>query len=308
VSKPAAGFAASQTTGFEFRRRPLRLQSPFCLRSFRALVYASNTLPMPFLIRHSSLPLISRYNLTKLCLMNTLRRSHRNNILMENRPPDNGYELAQQVCKNLRTGHPEALMILYNRYQNFFAAFAKKRLFDDGPCNVDDILANFWIELLNGKAICNFKGQSSLQTYLTVILNRRIIDVNRKYERSRNSQFANYSQTDDISPESQHIQSPEDELIGKEQHSLILEALSQLEKTSPRDANLIRMHLEGMTYEEMAKAETRHENCDDSRLKKKTDAIKKQFTRNGSGSLARFKNILNRSLERQSFETEDLLN
>jgi hypothetical protein len=53
---------------------------------------------------------------------------------MENQPPDKGYELAQQVCKDLRSGHPEALITLYNRYQNFFAAFAKRRLFDDYPC------------------------------------------------------------------------------------------------------------------------------------------------------------------------------
>ena len=227
---------------------------------------------------------------------------------MKNQPSNKCYELAQQVCRELRSGHPKALVTLYNKYQNFFAAFARRRLFDADPYNVDEILANFWIELLNGKAICNFNGQSSLQTYLTVMLNRRIIDANRKYDRDKKSQMIIRQQTGDAAPESQHMQSPEDELIGKERHRLILEALSQLEKASPRDADLIRMHLAGLTYEEMAKARIRDETLDSKKLKKKTDAVKKQFTRNDTGSLAKFKSILNRSLERQSFETEDLLN
>jgi len=227
---------------------------------------------------------------------------------METQPPHKCYELAQQICRDLGSGHPDALITLYKRYQNFFAAFAKKRLFDDTTCNVDEVLSNFWIELLNGKAICNFKGQSTLQTYLTVMLNRRIIDANRKYARDRNSQMAIQKQTRDAEPGCRHFQSPEDELIGKEQQRLIFEALRQLEDVSPRDANLIRMHLEGLTYEEMAKAEIKGENCDPQKLKKKTDAVKKQFTRNATGSLAKLKSILNRSLEKQSLENGDLLN
>lgn len=227
---------------------------------------------------------------------------------MENQPPNICYELARRLCRDLRSGHPQALVTLYHRYQNFFAAFAKRRLFDADPYNVDEVLANFWIELLNGKAICNFKGQSSLQTYLTVILNRRIIDANRKYDRDRKSQMLIRKQIGDAAPEFQHMQSPEDELIGKERHKLILEALSQLEEASPRDADLIRMHLAGLTYEEMAKAEIKDEILDSKKLKQKTAAVKKQFTRNGTGSLAKFKSILNRSFERHSPGTEDLLN
>ena len=227
---------------------------------------------------------------------------------MANQPPENGYESARQICKNLRAGQSEALTPLYFRYQNFFAAFAKKRLYNAAPYNVEEVLGNFWIELLNGKAICNFKGQSSLQTYLTVILNRRIIDANRRYDRNRISQIIIREQTFDAAPDFQHIQSPEDELIDKEQHRLILEALLQLEQASPRDANLIRMHLAGLTYEDMAKAELKGENCSPKKLKQKTDAVKKQITRNGTGSLAKLKSILNRSLERRSLEAGDLLN
>jgi hypothetical protein len=36
------------------------------------------------------------------------------------------------------------------------------------------VLTKFWLELLNGKTICRYSGKASLQTYLTVILNRRI--------------------------------------------------------------------------------------------------------------------------------------
>lgn len=88
--------------------------------------------------------------------MNSRCSSHRTNVFMENQPPDKGYEFAQQVCRDLRSGKPEALMALYNRYQNFFAALAKRRLFDADPYHTDEILANFWKELLNGKATCSF--------------------------------------------------------------------------------------------------------------------------------------------------------
>jgi RNA polymerase sigma-70 factor (ECF subfamily) len=224
---------------------------------------------------------------------------------MENLTPAEGYELAQQVCKDLCSGQPEAFMQLYNRYQRFLAAFAKRRLFDADPSHVDEILSNYWIELLNGKAICDFKGQASLRTYLTGILNWRIIDANRKSERDKN--LRKIIERNEIESESdfRSAQSPENSLLDKENQKLVYSTLMQLEEKSPRDANLIKMHLDGLTYEEMAKAEL-HDDLNPGKLKKKTDAIKKQFTRNNTGALAKFKSILNRNLEKDSLGIGDL--
>ena len=225
---------------------------------------------------------------------------------MEHRTPDEGYEFAQQVCKDLRAGRSEALMGLYNRYQKFFAAFASRRVFDADPNQVDEVLSKFWIEMLNGNAICNFKGQSSLRTYLTVILNRRIIDANRKYDRDKNLRKIIEKNEINSEPDSPAAQTPENSLLDKETQNLVYSSLMQLEEKSPRDANLIKMHLEGLTYEEMAKAELHSDDLNPGNLKKKTDAIKKQFTRNNTGSLAKFKSILNRNLEKESLGIGDL--
>lgn len=174
---------------------------------------------------------------------------------MEHQTPVGGYEFAQQVCKDLRAGRSEALLVIYNRYQNFFAALASRRVFDADPNQVDEVLSKFWIEMLNGKAICNFKGQSSLRTYLTGILNRRIIDANRKYERDRNLCEIIERYEFESEADSRAAPVPENSLLDKEKQNLFYSSLMQLEEKSPRDANLIKMHLEGLTYEEMAKAE-----------------------------------------------------
>ena len=174
---------------------------------------------------------------------------------MKKHQPNKDYEFAQQVCKKLRSGHPDAVLNLYQRYQTFIAAIARRRLFDNDPGHIDEVLANFWVELLNCKAICNYRGTVSLRNYLTVILSRRIIDANRKFDRERVSGQAIGEQGSDVVCELQNPQSSETELMEKERQRLIQETLEQLEEISPRDAHFIRMHLEGLTYEEMAKTE-----------------------------------------------------
>ena len=94
------------------------------------------------------------------------------------------YQLAYQICRELRSGNRDALLVLYHNYQQLFVAFAKRRLFCNEVNDVDGLLTNFWIELLDGRSICRFRGEASLRTYLLVILNRRIIDANRRSKRT----------------------------------------------------------------------------------------------------------------------------
>jgi len=68
---------------------------------------------------------------------------------MKKNQPNKDYEFAQQVCKELRSGHPDAVLNLYQRYQTFFADFARRRLFDSNPNRIDEVLANCGVELLN---------------------------------------------------------------------------------------------------------------------------------------------------------------
>ena len=102
--------------------------------------------------------------------------------------------------------------------------------------------------------------------------------------------------------------SPEDEFLIKEKNNLIHEALLQLASVSPRDAKLIQMHFDDLSYEEMARRELQDNEVDPINLKKKTEAIKKQFTRGKTGSMAKFRRILKRCMENHSLTHTDLLN
>jgi RNA polymerase sigma-70 factor (ECF subfamily) len=218
------------------------------------------------------------------------------------------YDLGQKICRELRSGNRRAILELYNRYELFFAAFAQKRLFDDDPHGVEDVLSDFWLELLNSKAICRYRGKASLRTYLTVILNRRVIDANRKFERQRNATSITKEKGREANDHSHDQQTPEKELIIKEQHRLIQKALVQLADVSPRDANLIRMNLEGLSYEQMAKKELNAEKADQAELKRKVDALKKQFTRSETGSMAKFRSVLSTYLDKNGLNYKDFLN
>ncbi len=216
--------------------------------------------------------------------------------------------LAQKICKELRAGNTEALSELYHKYHLFFSNFARQRFFADRDYPVDHVLSDFWVELLNAKAICGYEGKASLRTYLTLILSRRIIDANRKIIREKASNAGLQDQGRAIPDNETRQPSPENDLLKKELQTLMYEALLQLAQISARDASLIRMHLEGMTYEDMARKELKGKKISPKKLKKKTDAIKKQFTRNKTGSLNKFKKVLSKCLENNALSFRDLLN
>ena len=226
---------------------------------------------------------------------------------MEGHQTHSDYDLGRKICRELRSGNRSAILAVYNRYQQFFTAFAQKRLFNKEQEGVEDVLSSFWLELLNGNAICSYNGVASLRTYLTVMLNRRIIDANRKFERNRSS-ISLLKEKANGSDESTHDrQTPEQTLLERERRNLIHKALVRLSDISPRDANLIRMNLEGLSYEQMAKRELNGEKADQAELKRKVDAVKKQFTRKETGSMARFRSVLNRHLDTAGLSYSDFL-
>jgi RNA polymerase sigma factor (sigma-70 family) len=227
---------------------------------------------------------------------------------MESDQNHTDHDLGQKICRELRSGNRSAILELYHKFGQFFAAFTRNRLFEGYPHEVENVLSNFWLELLNGKAICKYSGKASLRTYLTVILNRRIIDTNRKFERERNSTaLANENESGAVD-HNYDQQTPEKKLIIKEQQRLIQKALVQLSDISPRDANLIRMNLEGLSYEQMAERELNGDKADPDELKRKVDAIKKQFTRKETGSMAKFRSVLSRYLDANRLNYNDLIN
>jgi len=92
--------------------------------------------------------------------------------------------LAQETCAELRSGNNDAILPVYQKYHPLFMGYTRRRIraFIDDSRTIS-ILDDFWVELLNAKAICDFKGISSLKTYLFKILNFRIIDDVRREKR-----------------------------------------------------------------------------------------------------------------------------
>jgi len=198
-------------------------------------------------------------------------------------------ETAQKVCKELFSGNKKAILDLYHQHR-FFISFTRKLLYKKDK--VEDVLCEFWIGLLDAKAICAYQGRNnaSLRVYLTGILKRRIIDENRKKE---------IPTTSDIPPES-------DDIKKERQRRLLNEALLTLGEISPRDADLVRMKCEGRTYKEMAEQELAGENPDQETMKKQEYAIRKQFTRPGTGSMAKFSLIIEQIMAGYGWESADL--
>ena len=81
-----------------------------------------------------------------------------------------------------------------------------------------------------------------------------------------------------------------------------------LTENSPTDAYLMKMHMEGMNYQQMAEKLLGNKPKSDKELKKKTDAVKKQLTRPTSGSMAKFKSCLERIMIKNRLAYSDLLN
>lgn len=218
-------------------------------------------------------------------------------------PFEKDLDLAQRVCRELANGNNQAILELYSLYQTLFLGFAMRRVYSPSQDRANRLLSAFWLELLNGRAICSYAGKASLSTYLMVILNRRILDHNATIMKNRD-RFVSAADPAH-SPDLQ--ESPEDTLIRRQRKKVLAQTLASLENVSPRDACLVRMHLEGLSYEQMAERELGGMAQASGELHKKTNAVKKQFTRPGTGSLAKFKVLLARAMKKYDLTERDLL-
>jgi len=205
--------------------------------------------------------------------------------------------IAKKICEGLRSGEKECLGELVTIHNAFFCSFARRRLFS--PDNVEDVVQSFWEEMLNGRTICAYahgsENTATLRTYLVGVLHCRVIDANRKF-----------SKVGEIFQEEENLQDRRDQ--GPTPHNglnrsssqdlarrLVHQALLKLSGESPQDASLVGMHLKGLDYREMA-----------IRTGKRIDAIKKQFTREPTGSLAKFKKALKHLMQVEGLRYGDI--
>jgi DNA-directed RNA polymerase specialized sigma24 family protein len=127
------------------------------------------------------------------------------------------------------------------------------------------------------------------------VLHRRVIDANRRTARYEEIHRAgdNLPETPDQAP------TPHHGLAGMTSNNLVRrllhQALLKLSEEYPQDAALVRMYLEGLDHRQMA-----------TRTGKRVDAVKKQFTRESTGSLAKFKRALKHLMQVQGLTYEDI--
>jgi len=216
--------------------------------------------------------------------------------------------LAQEICSELRSGNNEAILNIYNTYHPFLLGYTRRRLHSTDPDSATSVLSDFWLELLNAKAICDYKGLASLKTYLFRILNFRIVDNVRRGNR-KSAYAKNVSDKDhEIDNMGSDCVSPENDLLHKEKIKLVHETLLMLAESSSGDAYLVKMYLEGLNYNQMAEKDLSGTDYTQKQLDKKINAIKKQFTRSGTGSLAKFKGCFERVMRKNQLIHADMLN
>lgn len=225
--------------------------------------------------------------------------------MIKNNPYLEDFRLAQKICKELLNKNKKAIQDLFYKFQKMFVGIARKRLYNKDPNQAESILSNFWVELLNAKAVCDYKAKASLKSYLLIILSRRIIDDNRSYLRE-NSKKDYIEDSDEILEDKDGNPSPEDKIIDEDKKRIINEALLMLGNISPKDADLIRMHIQGLDYKQMVEMQFAISQSNEQELKKKVDSLKKQFTRKRTGSLAKFKICLNKCLEKHNLSYREL--
>ncbi len=142
------------------------------------------------------------------------------------------HSLAQKICKHLKACRNDAILELYHDHHRFFLAFTRLRLFSPEHDQIEAVVSNFWMELLNGNAICSYQGKAALRTYLLTILNRRIIDANRRFQREmKYTEITEEQNIDSLNmPEDQR--SAEDYVLQKERRKLIYDALIRIMRNS----------------------------------------------------------------------------
>ena len=182
--------------------------------------------------------------------------------------------LAQEICDELLSGNSESILKIYHRYHPFFLAYTRKRLYSIDPDRALSILDDFWVELLNARAICDFKGFASLKNYLFRILNYRIVDNVRRANR-QGAYSKNVSDKDhEIDGFGSEEESPEKDIMHKQKIELIHESLLMLTENSPSDAYLVKMHLERLEYRQMAENLLQGQTYTAKQLNRKVNAIK----------------------------------
>ena len=219
-------------------------------------------------------------------------------------------EKAKRICKEIsENNNKQAILELYNRYHQYFMAIARKKLYDS--TRAEDVVADYWVELTHGKAICAFEARdnASLKNYLTTTLIWRVCTANKNtktdIERRKDYDEPSFSvESDQVTlnddseppfnrrPASKGItpisNDEEDRLIEAIHRDfnckIALAGLARLKEINPRCAELIKLHMMEYSNEEKAKAIMKVKIPLKDALDKEIDKIKHEINKKGAGS------------------------
>lgn len=199
-------------------------------------------------------------------------------------------ELAKKICEELCNNNNSAIKELITKYHKNFIGFTRKKLYNLNE--YEDVVNAFWTEAIDKKLLCNYKGKSSLKTYLQNALYNRIKDANRVSKRV---------QTDPL-PEN----TIESNAVIKK---IVRKAIFLLSKDNPIDAEYIWMHyFHGLSYEEMAERLLKAEGLTPENVRIKAASLSKQMTRKEkTGSQEKFKTIFLKCMQEEGISLEDIL-
>jgi len=81
-------------------------------------------------------------------------------------------KFVQKVCKKIQSGNRDAINEIRKVCERDLVSVIQRCLSD--PDQTEDLLNEFWNVLSDGNTLSKYKGISSLKTFLTIILNKRV--------------------------------------------------------------------------------------------------------------------------------------
>ena len=241
---------------------------------------------------------------------------------------DEDIELARKICKELGLGKNYVvveLMDLYeeplvraaryyllSNYSEYMTTFQKKENSQQNHIErlTEDILQDFWVNIvIQKKIVCIYEARNgaSLKTFLTRVL---FYYISTKYKRIKNR--AEYPHEQKKSHGHEYTAFFEDQLDiemddARQQEliewyvNLALKQLSEYEtRPRPLDACLLYYRMHGVSFNQIAKEYIVDPN-DKKKIRSKAAALRQQYSRKKSGSMARFDKIFNSILRKDGY-------
>lgn len=214
---------------------------------------------------------------------------------------------ADKICNELRSGNKDAIRPLMDKYNDYLTENAKRKLcsFNPDPHWIEEVVNNVWIAI-SGKdsrgeyRICKYNEKSTLKTYLTAFLKNKVYDEKQRIMSEKRKR------ADELDKLSYHTN--DNKYKNEELQEIIHEALLQFDESSPKDARLIMMYLKGLSFREMAMQDLKGSNASERDIERKYNAVRQQFNRAGTGSVAKFKKELKRYMKKNDLNYGDFFN